>query len=224
LRNRHRGVDMVGLMSVGHAGSSPDSTDAEGPSLALCLVLASLAGIAVGALTAYAQGWLEDSVGSLANSAGPWSLAAFVLARHARRVALGIFAAMVTLVCCELGYAIATDVRGGANATSTIAFWLTAAVLAGPPLGVAGAWSTGTGLRRSVGFAVIGGVLIGEGLYGWSTISQSTDWRYWAAELMVGVAVVVSVVVSDRRLVEIITALATSVLVAGAVFGAARLA
>lgn len=107
--------------------------------------------------------------------AGPWSLAAFLVARNARSVPVGTVAAVVTLVCCELGYAIATGIRGGANATSTVVFWLTAAMLAGPPLGAAGGWSAGTGLCRSVGFALIGGVLIGEGLYGWTTIADTAD-------------------------------------------------
>ena len=53
-----------------------------------------------------------------------------------------VVAAMLTLACCEVGYVIATEIRGGSNSTATVVFWLTAALLAGPPLGVAGAWAS----------------------------------------------------------------------------------
>ena len=117
-------------------------------------------------------------------------MAAFLVARYNRRVAPAVVAAMLTLACCELGYMFATGLRGGTNATSTVMFWLTAAVLAGHPLGVAGAWSTDTGLRRGVGWSVLGGVLLGEGLYGWTTVADSTDWRYWMVELVIGAMVI----------------------------------
>jgi hypothetical protein len=203
--------------------SSRDSTQATRPSVIACVLVASIAGLAVGALTAYAQGWLGDSVGSLANSAGSWSVVAFLVARYARRIPVAVAAAMVALAACELGYAMATELRGGSNATSTVVFWLMAAVLAGPPLGVAGGWSTGTGLRRSVGFAVIGGVLIGEGLYGWTTVADTTDWRYWATELILGFALVALVVATGRQVRHALATVVTSALVAGVVFGAARI-
>jgi hypothetical protein len=118
----------------------------------------------------------------------------------AGRVWPAVAAATLTLACSEVGYAIATEVRGGSNATSTIVFWLTAAVLAGPPLGLAGAWSTGEGVRRWVGFAVVSGVLVGEGAYGWAKISDTTDWRYWAVELLIGLGIVAAIAVRSRRL------------------------
>ena len=111
--------------------------------LAVGLALAVAAGLAVGVATAYFQGWLGDGLNSLANSAGPWSLVAFLVARFDRRVWRAVLAASLTLACCEIGYAIVTELKGGSNATSTVVFWLTAAVLAGPPLGVAAAWSAG---------------------------------------------------------------------------------
>lgn len=188
---------------------------------------AVVVGCAVGVLTAYGQGWLGDTAGSLANSAGPWSIAAFVVARSARRVLPAVAAAVVTLVCCEIGYAIATEIRGGSNASSTVVFWLTAAVLAGPPLGIAAAWSTGRGIRRSVGFAVVGGVLAGEGIYGWTTVADTTDWRYWAVETLLGVAitaVVATVALRRRRRTDAAAAITTAAVVTVVVFAVARLA
>lgn len=193
----------------------------------MALLLAIVVGGAIGALTAYGQEWLGDSTGSLANSAGPWSLTAFGVARWNRRVLPAVAAAAVTLACCELGYAIATEIRGGSNSQATVVFWLTAAVLAGPPLGIAAAWSRGTGLLRSVGFAVVGGVLLGEGLYGWTTVADTTDWRYWAVETVLGAAIIVAIAafaIRKRRHADALAAAVMAAATAAVVFGAGRLA
>jgi hypothetical protein len=177
-------------MSIDHASDPRSAAAARGPSPVVGLTVAIATGVLIGGLTAYGQGWLSDATTSLANSAGPWSLAAFLVARYNRRVVTAAIAAMLTLASCELGYAIATELRGGSNSTTTVTFWLIAAALAGPPIGIAGAWSTGRGLRRGIGFAVIGGVLLGEGLYGWTTVAETTDWRYWAVESLIGIAII----------------------------------
>jgi hypothetical protein len=135
-----------------------------------------------------------------------------------------VVAATLTLACCELSYVLATEVRGGTSAASTVVFWLTAAVLAGPPLGVAGAWSTETGPRRGVGLSALGGVLLGEGLYGWSTIANTTDWRYWAVEVATGVVVIAIAAAHTRRPVPATLCVATGALTAAVVFAFGRLA
>ena len=188
------------------------------------MAVAGGVGLAVGVLTAYAQGWLSNELGSLANSAGPWSLAAFLVARCARRLVAAIPAAMTTLICCEVGYAIATNVRGGSNSSTTVLFWLIAAVLAGPPLGVAGAWSVHRDTRRGIGFGVIAGVLIGEGIYGWATVADTTDWRYWAIETVVGLMIAGVTIATSRRLLVSLLAAGTAVATATVVFVVARIA
>lgn len=65
-------------------------------------VVAIVVGLFVGALTAYAQGWLSDGLGSLANSAGPWSLAAFLVAMLTRRPAVAAVWACVVLASCAV--------------------------------------------------------------------------------------------------------------------------
>lgn len=129
---------------------------------------------------------------------------------------------MLTLACCELGYALATDLRGGTNAKSTVVLWLTAAVLAGSALGVAVAWSTETGLRRGVGLSAVGWILLGEGLHGWSTIADTTDWRYWMIEVVIGALVVLFVAARSQWPLRAILALATAVLTASIVFAFGR--
>jgi hypothetical protein len=190
----------------------------------LAMTIAIVVGLVVGGVTAYAQGWLSGGTSSLANSAGPWSLAAFAVARYARRPVTACAAAVLTLASCELGYVIATEIRGGSNASSTIVFWLTASVLAGVPLGLAGSLSTMGGVRRSVGVAVIAGVLIGEGVYGWTEIADTTDWRYWAMDIVVGVAIIACTASMSRPLVYHCVVLVTvALMTAVVVYGSARL-
>jgi hypothetical protein len=158
-----------------------------------------LVGLFVGGLTAYAQGWLADGVGSIANSAGPWALAAFLVARRATATRGAVLSAVGTLAMCEAGYALATVVRGGSNSSLTVVFWLTAAVLAGPPLGVAAAWTARTArasvddrskvVRCALGWGVLAGVLIGEGVYGLARLTDTTNRWYWSVEVALGVAV-----------------------------------
>jgi hypothetical protein len=37
---------------------------------------------------------------------------------------------------------------------------------------------------------MLDGVLVGEGFYGWSTLADTTDWRCWVTELVIGALVV----------------------------------
>lgn len=166
------------------------------------VTLAIGAGLAVGALTAYGQGWLADDLGSLANSAGPWAITAFVVAMLAPGAISGAVWAAIALGFCEVGYVLAVEVRGAANATSTVVFWLTAAALAGPPLGVAGAWTPDTSrwYRASTGPAVLAGVLIGEGITAFVTVRETTNATYWVFESAVGAVVLALCVVRIVRL------------------------
>jgi Family of unknown function (DUF6518) len=169
------------------------------PSAINAVLVGVIAGLIVGALTSPLQGWLADSVSSLANSAGTWSLAAFLVARRSPTVVVGALVAAIALAMCEVGYALTTEIRGGSNATTTVAFWLVAAALAGPALGVAATWSRQQHpLRRGAGFGVISGVLLGEAVYGLVKIRDTTDWRYWTAEIVVAAGIVVAVAWRNR--------------------------
>jgi len=138
--------------------------------------------------------------------------------------------AMLVLGACEVGYAIATELRGDSNATSTVAFWLTAAVLAGPPLGVAGAWTRQSDwwFGASTGPAVLAGVLIGEPIYALSTFADTTTPAYWWCELLVGIVVVILACArilrrNHRPALAIPLCLGTTALVAAVVAVTARL-
>ena len=144
------------------------------------------------------------------------------MSRAVRLSRRGALTGAVTLAMCELGYVLATEVRGGSNATSTVAFWIAAAILAGPPLGVAALWSRASRpLRRGAGFGVISGVLIGEGVYGLTKISDSTDWRYWSAEIAVAAVIVGWVALRNRSVRVIGSCIAVAGAAAVVVFAAA---
>jgi hypothetical protein len=182
-------------------------------------------GLLVGGITAFGQGWIGDSLGSAVNSAGPWSVAAFVVARPLRTWFGGAASAAATLAMCEVGYVIANDIRGVPSANSTVVFWLMAAVLAGPPLGVAGVWSRHAApLRAAAGFGVICGVLIGEGSYGLARLTGSTDSRYWLGEIAIGVVILGVVLSRTRRVHAALAGSGVAAACAGVVFAAAILA
>ena len=177
-----------------HFADSPRSA-----STVTVIGLAAVVGLAVGALTSVGQAVLADAAGSLANSAGPWALTAFLVARLARRLPAAIGAAMVTMVCSELGYVVVGRLRDISSSSSTVAFWTVAAVIAGVPIGVAARWSRSTlAWRACAGAGVVAGVLLGEGIYGLDRLRETTSAGYWQLEVAAGM-VLVAVVGGRRR-------------------------
>jgi hypothetical protein len=156
---------------------------------------AGLVALALGILTAYAQGWLPSEIGSLANTAGSWSLVAFALACLATDGRVAALIGGLVLVGLLVGYLIGEHARGYASGSSLIAFWGLAAVLAGPLLGIAGFWAgRGQGLRPGVGAGLMSGILVGEGVYGLTYISGTTYRPYWWLEAAVGIGLAAFVV------------------------------
>jgi hypothetical protein len=145
--------------------------------------------VAIGVLTAYAQGWLPSELGSLANSAGLWALVAFglalLLATGERNAAL---LGGLSLLGLLIGYVIGDDAKGYTSGSTLVAFWGLAAVVAGPVLGFAAFWvKSGRGVRPGIGIGLMSGVLVGEGIYGLAFISGTTYKAYWWAETIAGV-------------------------------------
>lgn len=158
------------------------------------VLLAAVVGTATGGLTAFAQGWLPAQVGSLANSAGSWVLVAFLLALLARRPWVAAACAAVAMVALVTGYYAVNELRGFPSSTRAVLFWTAAAVLVGPPLGLAAQWLRGADpVRAALGVGLPAGVLIGEGVYGLRYISGTTYPPYWRFEIACGVALLVAV-------------------------------
>jgi hypothetical protein len=145
--------------------------------------------LVLGVLTAFAQEWLPEDLGSLANSSGVWALVAFALALLASDVRIAAFYGCVALLALLMGYVLGTNARGFASGTALVVFWGAAAIVVGPALGLGAHWvKTRTGLAAAaVGIGVMSGVLIGEGVYGLAYIADTTYPPYWWGEVIVGV-------------------------------------
>jgi hypothetical protein len=156
------------------------------------ILLCAIGGVTVGVLTSLAQGGvLPPAIASLANSAGAWTAAAFLLALPNRRPRLGIILGPIALGAMLAGYDLATVARGFAVSSSTIVFWGLAAVVVGPVLGVGAAWARGPEPRRvALGVAPLAGILIGEAIYGLTFVADTTDARYWIGQAIVGVVAI----------------------------------
>lgn len=152
------------------------------------VAIVALAGLALGALTAYAQGWLPAELGSLANSSGSWALAAFLLALLARSPSVAAGCGSVTLLALLTGYVVTNAARGFPSGSRTVLFWGTAALLVGPFLGLGAHWVRyGRDVRAALGSGAMSGVLIGEGVYGLRYIPDTTYPPYWWGQIAVGV-------------------------------------
>lgn len=184
------------------------------------LVPVAAVSLVLGGLTAYAQQWLPDELGSLANSSGSWVLIAFLLALLATRPVLAAVSGGLTLFMLLAGYVIAADLRGYESSNALLVFWGTAAVLVGPFVGLAAYWSRsgGPGLV-ACGSGLVGGLLIGEAVYGLVVISDATHPPYWWGQLAAGL-LVMGGVASARRLEGrvVLAAVAVAAVVATAFF------
>ena len=146
-----------------------------------------MAGAAIGTLTSFGQTYLPFELSPLANSAGSWSLAAFLLSlieAVPRRAAVLGALALATMLA---GYALATQLRGFPVGTGRLVFWGVASIMVGPALGAGAAWVRRTdGLRAAAGGALIAGILIGEAVYGLTVIGDTSPAAYWISQLAVG--------------------------------------
>jgi hypothetical protein len=168
-------------------------------SSAWVLLLVACASFGLGVLTAYAQGWLPEQVGSLANSSGSWALVAFLLAMLTTSPLAAGVAGALSLAALLGGYIVGAGLRDFPSSTSMIVFWGAAALLVGPLLGLGGFWvRERRGLLAAVGAGAMSGVLIGEGAYGLAYIADTTYPPYWWGSIGVGLALFL--VVAVRRL------------------------
>lgn len=162
------------------------------PAFARHAALVAVWGALIGALTSFGQGFLPFELSPLANSAGSWSLAAFLLAMvevsPRRSAVLGAVALATMLV----GYAVATQLRGFSVGAGLVGFWGVASIVAGPALGAGAAWVRGSdAIRIAAGVALIAGILVGEGVYGLTVVADTTPAGYWVGEMILGLGIMV---------------------------------
>src|SRR5687768_978511 len=104
------------------------------------ILLVIVIGFSFGMLTAYGQAFLPNSLTSLANSSGSWSMLAFLIALRAHNVWISALSGTLTFFALLAGYIISNEIRGYSAGSSLIIFWGVAGVLVGPFLGLSAHW------------------------------------------------------------------------------------
>ena len=155
---------------------------------------------AAGSATSFLQTVLPHAVASLANSAGPWCLVAWLLARPASSPARGAAAAVAALVALVAGYYVTADLRGFPVGSASVGSWVVAAALVGPPLGAGAVCSRAApGWRRVLGALVLPALLVAEAAYGVLVVGSTTSTAYWVGEGVVGLLLAAGLLVRGRR-------------------------
>ncbi len=155
------------------------------------LVIAVALGL--GALTALGQAWLPQSSASLANSGASWAVVAFVLALFATGVGRAILWGLLGLAGLVGGYYLTAISRQVPESPASIRFWMLAAVIIGPLLGLAASWvRRGSPVTAALGTGAAAGLLGGESVYGLTAIAGSTSSLYWTIQLAVAVALLIA--------------------------------
>jgi hypothetical protein len=99
-----------------------------------------------------------------------------------------------SLLALLAGYVVGSEVRGYASSTAMVVFWAVAAIVAGPLLGVSSHWvKAGPRMLVATGAGALSGVLVGEGVYGLTFVSDTTYLPYWWGEIAVGVFLLLAV-------------------------------
>lgn len=201
---------------MNYTATPPTATASPLSALGIALAGALL----IGFLTSFAQGWLPAPISSLANSSGSWSLAAFLLALLGRRMWVSVGIGVLALVAMVLGYDLASTLRGFGVSPFYTLFWGAAAVTVGPLLG----WSAHMLRHRNrwapVGVGFMAGILVGDGANGLLTVLETTSPVYWTLSILGGLALLVWACARRfPRARPVLTAVATTVLVAGLICG-----
>ena len=160
--------------------------------------VAAAAALLLGGLTSFAQGFLPEPVGPLANSPSGWTLLTVLVLWWLRaRTWVMVVLGAVCFVLLVVGYALVSTARG--NYYNPL-LWSTVGVVAGPFVGWGVAWARqrAVPLRAALGFGFLAGLLLGDGISGYVRVRDTTGWFYWVAMGVGAVAWVV--VVALRRL------------------------
>ena len=148
--------------------------------------------LVVGGLTSVAQGFLPDSLRSVANSPSGWTLLTVVMISVARLPLLAAaFLGAVSFVCLVLGYTFVAELRG---LSYSPALWGAVGLLVGPVVG----WSTSASFDakprlNAMGSSLIAGIAITDAVYGLTVIADTTSPVYWWIAGVAGVGFLVLV-------------------------------
>jgi hypothetical protein len=144
-------------------------------------------GLVLGGLTDVGQSHLPSFAWSLTNSGGSWVLVAFLVALRGSRVRQSIMQGTACLLALDVGFYITAAARDVPLSAPAVAFWVLAAVVVGPIVGLAAGWVRHSGpIRTGAGAGILAGFLAGESIYALHYLSQSTSPVYWTIQLVVG--------------------------------------
>lgn len=174
----------------------PDPVPARVPLVRVAVAAVLAAALALGVLTEWLQGVLVDPWAMWANSVAAWVAVAFAAGALVRQpvaaAALGVGAEMMLMA----GYYGARTLHGVPSDARILAFWLGGALVGGAVFGLAGAWwRSDVAWRQVTGVALLGGVLVSEGLMRW----QMFPWQGASGAIMCVVGVVCAVVLARSR-------------------------
>lgn len=157
--------------------------------------------LVVGGLTSPAQGFLPEWMGSLANSAGGWSMLAFVAVWLSRaRPLLGAVLGAISFVAMVEAYGVVSLWRGYFLADPFSSMWIPIGLVAGPVIGLAAGLVRHASRRWTIaGVAVLSAVLIAEGIYGLTVVAASTSPVYWTLEIVLAVGFLAAAALHCRR-------------------------
>jgi hypothetical protein len=127
---------------------------------------------------------------TLANSGAVWSIVAFLVAlaswqQGGRSAAIGALALLGEVAGY---YALAAPIRDIPSSTNERLFWIAAAIVVGPVVGLAAGWWTGGRLMgRLTASSMMSGIVLGEGVHGLVRV-EFGEMRWWI-EVVLGAAV-----------------------------------
>ncbi|MBP2457233.1 hypothetical protein ABID70_002758 [Clavibacter michiganensis] len=156
--------------------------------------------LVVGGLTSPAQGFLPSWVNSLANSAGGWSMLAFVAVWLSRaRPLLGAVLGALSFVAMVEAYGVVSLWRGYFLADPFSSMWIPIGLVAGPVIGTAAALVRHAGRAATIaGVAVLSAVLVAEGIFGLTVVAATTSPVYWILEIVLAVGFLAAAVLRGR--------------------------
>ena len=190
---------------------------APGDALRAALVVLVTAAV-TGGLTSFGQQYLPDELRSLANASGTWFavvVGELVVARP--RPVLAIILGVLGLIVMNEAYGVVSRWRGFTYGGGLSSMWNQIALLVGPVAGIAATWlRSPRPVLVALGAAAPAAILIGEGLFGLTVVSDTTSPVFWTIELAAGIGVIVVTVLARLRTIASI-----GVLVGASALGAA---
>lgn len=158
------------------------------------------AGLAVGIGTQVMQGVLSGSWSVLANSGVMWALAAFALGAVLPTTRWAMVGGAAHLVIASFAYYEAVEwFEGSSSDLSRSLIWALAGVIAGVVFGLAGHLCVRRSAWRGPSLALVGGVLVGEGMHLSRMVGDAALRTAGAAELMVAAVFGVAAFVAAAR-------------------------